>query len=78
MSKVRAKFTCNAVVPNEFGGGITAHFNAVYSDNGENASYSKSTPNGNLTIMIDDSTPAVTFFERGKNYYLDFSEAPSE
>ena len=74
MTKVRAKFTCNAVVPNEFGGGVTAHFNAVYSNTGENASFSKATPSGNLSMIIDKSTPAVKFFIPGTNYYLDFTE----
>jgi len=73
--KVRAKFQCNAVIPNSWGKGVTAHFCAVYGTEGENADYSKATPCGNLNMVIDESTPASTFFVQGKQYYLDIIEA---
>ena len=76
MNKVKAKFTCNAVIPNSWGNGsTTAHFHAVYGDNGENADYSQATPSGNISIVIDKDVPAATFFEQNKDYYLTFEAA---
>jgi hypothetical protein len=73
--QVKAKFRCNAVIPNSWGNGsTTAHFNAVYGTEGENADYSKATPCGNLSIVIDSEVPASKFFEQGKDYYLTFNE----
>jgi len=70
---VRAKFTCNSVIPNGYGNSTTAHFHAVYGTSIENADFAKATPCGNLSICIDNDVPAATFFEQGKNYYLDFT-----
>jgi hypothetical protein len=39
----------------------------------ENASFTKYTPSGTVEILVDN--PAVSF-TGGKNYYLDFTEAP--
>lgn len=76
MEKVRAKFVCNAVIPNSWNGNsTTAHLTAIYGTNGENADYSKATPCGNIAIVIDEETPAATFFEQGKCYYIDFIKA---
>jgi hypothetical protein len=74
MKTVRAKFTCSAVMPNAYGGGITAHFHSVYSADGENADFVKATPYANLNIMIYGDAPASKFFKQGKDYYLDFAE----
>ncbi|MDD4972478.1 MAG: hypothetical protein PHT07_23860 [Paludibacter sp.] len=77
MEKVKAKFRCNAVIPNSWNNGVstTAHLNAVYGTEGENADYSKATPSGNLSLVIDNEVPASKFFEQGKEYYLTFEEA---
>ena len=73
---VKAKFMCNAVVPNSWGNNsTTAHFNAVYGTEGENSDYSKATPCGNLSMVIDGDVPAANFFEQGKCYYLTFDVA---
>ena len=72
MSKVKAKFTCNSII--DVGYALTASFHAVYGTEGENADYSKATPNGQLNITIDKETKASEFFERGKDYYLTFEE----
>lgn len=71
MDKVKAKFTCSSVIPNS-GGSTTAHFYAVYGNEGENKDYSTATPSGNLSITIDADAPAKDFFQQGKNYYLTF------
>ena len=73
---VRAKFQCESVTA--YQGGKTAKLRAVYSDNGENANFTKYTPNGELSITITDEAPAASFFEPGKSYYLTFDEAPAE
>jgi hydroxyethylthiazole kinase-like sugar kinase family protein len=77
MKKVRAKFQCSSVVPVAFEGSkdVVVNFNAVYGEDNENKSFSKSTPCGNLTMQISESTPAKDFFKQGKEYYLDFTEA---
>lgn len=75
MTTVKAKFTCGSIV--DIGYALTATFYAVYGTEGENADYSKATPNGNLNITIDKETKASEFFERGKSYYLTFEEVPT-
>jgi len=72
---VRAKFMCNAVIPNSWGNTTTAHFNAVYGNEGDNADYSKATPCGNLSMVIDADVPAATYFQQGQCYYLTFDVA---
>lgn len=73
---IRAKFTCSWVQKNE--GSVTAHLHAVYSAEGENADFAKATPGGNLSINIDNDTPASGFFEQGKDYYLTFDSNPTD
>ena len=75
MQKVRAKFQCGSVIPNSWGNGTTVHLNAVYGKDGENADYSKATPCGNLSLVIDGDAPASRFFTQGAEYYLDISKA---
>jgi len=83
MSNVRAKVTCTQANKGE-AGGISVNFVAVtakeYDKEGnsqsENASFSRWTPSLNLSMYISPGTGAVDAFEVGKEYYLDFSEAP--
>jgi len=75
MEKVRAKFSVNYI--EEFPGQKTIHGNAVYSDKGENKDFAEATPCGKFELSIDKSRPAADFFEVGKEYYLDFKEAPA-
>lgn len=76
---IRAKFKCDSVIQASYSEDtITAYLSAVYQADGtknENASFTKYTPSAQLTITINKETPAHLFFERGKEYYLDFSEA---
>ena len=74
MQRVRAKFSVNYI--EEFPGQKTIHANAVYSGKGENKDYAEATPSGKLELTIDKTRPAADFFETGKEYYLDFQEAP--
>jgi len=48
---------------------------AVVSGSEENKSFSRWTPSANLEMIISDETPAATFFESGKEYYLQFEKA---
>lgn len=70
---VRAKFKCNSVT--DFGNQKQISFNAVYGTSGENASFTKYTPYGELKINIDSDAPAADFFKPQKEYYLNFEEA---
>jgi len=74
---VKAKFTCNAIVPSPYAPDKTStiFFNAVYGKEGENGDYANATPYGQLSMGIDSGTKAATFFEIGKNYYLTFEQA---
>jgi hypothetical protein len=40
----------------------------------EDKRFSKATPSGELTMLVDNP-PAQAFFEMGKTYYLDFTRA---
>lgn len=72
MEKVRAKFICNSIT--NYGYNIEAKLSAIHSDNGENADFTKATPNGSLSITIAKDVPAFKFFEVGESYYLDFAK----
>ena len=73
---VRAKFRLDEITNYSWGPGSKRFkFTAVYDDGiEENKRYSKATPSGTLEIQIDNP-PAAEFFELGKSYYLDFTEA---
>lgn len=74
MTKVRAKFQCHSVTDTDYNQ-VVAHLSAVYSEEGENKDFVEATPCGNLDMHIDKNAPASKFFEQGKTYYLDFTEA---
>jgi len=80
---VKAKFTCQNVIDTIFhfsGNGVSEQrkvsFCAVYGNNGENKTFSKATPSGNLDMVIDKDALAYDYFEPGKSYYLTIDEAP--
>lgn len=77
---VKAKFTCNRIEDSiwQNGGARKVYFNAVYSNVGENASFSKATPSGQLEMVIDKETAAYDAFVPGKQYYLTIEEAPAQ
>jgi len=74
---VRGKFKCTSIEEFE-NGWKTAKLNAVYSNTGENADFSKFTPNGNISITVTPETKAIDFYKPGKSYYIDFTEVPAE
>ena len=75
---VRAKFRCVIVqVPDWKGEGRQVSLTAVYgADGSENATWAAATPSGMLTMFITNPA-AYAAFEEGKEYFLDFSEAPT-
>lgn len=76
-SMVRAKFKLQemkivASNPDEVSAVMT--FNAVYGDGKENKEWSKYTPSGQLTMTVTNPG-AVSKFQVGCEYYLDFTKA---
>lgn len=76
MSTVKAKMQCNSIV--DLGYALTVSFNAVYGTAGENESFSKATPFGNLNLTVDKETLAAKEWKRGEFYYISIDKAPSE
>jgi len=73
---MRAKFKCDSVTEFSYGN-KEASLSAVHDDgNQENNQFAEATPSGRLTIQIDKNAVAKNFLEPGKEYYLDFTEAP--
>jgi hypothetical protein len=73
--RVRARFMCGGFAESVYSPGARVYvFHAVTDDDGgaENARYYKASPNGQLSITVDN--PEVSF-ERGQAYYLDFVRA---
>ncbi len=73
---VRAKFKCQSKVMHGEGDGQFAalSFSASYGEGRDNKDWSKWTPSGTLTMSITNPS-AFVWFEVGKEYYLDFTEA---
>jgi len=80
MSNVRCKFQCQGI-DHKFTGSPDHVFCEVKlvpvwtGENGENKSWSKATPQGQLTMGITNPE-AIAAFELGGYYYLDISPAP--
>ena len=74
---VRAKFKLNEKTERSYVNGTTLKFGAVYSQdpNHENKRFWDATPVANLEMTIKNEA-AAQYFELGKEYYLDFIEAP--
>jgi len=70
---VRAKVRITSI--EKFVGQATMKATPVTGGVGENSDYSKFTPSGAITLNISDETKAATFFEVGKEYYVDFTPA---
>jgi len=71
--EILAKFVCRESHPME-GEQHEVIFSAVMDGSDENKSFSRWTPVADLKMIISNETPAATFFEPGKEYYLRFSE----
>lgn len=79
MERVRAKFTVNNILKDNYGN-VVVKLWAVYKgdeSSPENESFSNSTPSGTCELTITNPS-ASEFFEKlaGKYVYLDFTEAP--
>jgi len=75
MSQVRAKFVCNQITDSPEYKQKLVSLTPVVSGSEENKSFAKYTPAGSVSLNISDETEAANFFEQGKEYYLDFTEA---
>ncbi len=74
--KIRAKIQISSAFPNEFGGGEQVYAHGVYggSTNAEDNSFSAATPS--LMLQMNVTNPDVIGkLEKGKKYYIDFTEA---
>lgn len=72
---VRAKVLCTDIIVAEVGGHSTLYFSAVYSGDpdSENKAFSDATPSLNVSMTIAPNKPAAQLFEKGQEYYLDFT-----
>lgn len=70
---VRAKIRVNST--EKFPGYSVLKASPVTGNAGDNADYSKYTPNGTIQLTISDETKAATYFEVGKEYYVTFERA---
>ena len=70
---IRAKFVCSqtTTVPS---GSEEVKLVAVYSTAGENAQWAKATPQGSISMLIDNPA-AIGKFTPGAEYYVDFTPA---
>ena len=71
---MRAKFYVESLEGNEEGTEFTVKMRAVTSGSDENMDFNKYTPSGSFEMYVDNPK-AKDFFEVGKEYYLDFTEA---
>jgi hypothetical protein len=78
MGTVRAKFTCTGVEPNGATNsedkGAAVYLTPVVGGSPENESFYKWTPGGNIMLSTINEAAAAQF-ERGKEYYVDFTPA---
>jgi len=74
---VRAKFVCDELTRYNGGGGKVI-LKAVYDpdENSENGKFFEYTPSGEIDLSIV-SESALNEFEAGKEYFIDFNEAPA-
>ena len=70
---MRAKFFVDSVT--HYGQGRSVKMRAVHDGSPENNQFASATPSGNLDMSIT-APAAMDFLKPGKQYYLDFSEAP--
>jgi hypothetical protein len=74
MRKMRAKFKCEETRQNQYNQETAKLYPVYQGENPENDSFSEATPQGSLEMVVTRAE-AKGYFEPGKEYYLDFSEA---
>lgn len=81
---VRAKMKCHSIETVDFGGSeknrqVKVRMGAVYGSdpNHENRAFADATPSGSVELTIQGDKPAAKMFTAGKEYYVDFIEAPA-
>lgn len=74
----RAKFECEEVEElNDMDGNVSqqnVRFHPVYSEAGENRDFWEATPSGAIQMTINNKQ-AFGEFKKGRQYYVDFTEA---
>lgn len=79
---LRAKFRVDSMIEHKphhqvpTSGWTEVSLAAQYSNSKEDNQFSAATPTGSLKMTVTTET-GKSFFEVGKNYYLDFTEASS-
>ena len=76
MTKVKAKFSCISIKANT--NSIEVRLSAVTGTEDDNKDFTSATPSGELIIGILPDAPAANFFIPGKDYYLEFEQAPDQ
>lgn len=71
---VRAKFRCHFIQKADDNSYRTIHMSPVTADTEENKTWSKYTPDGQLTMHVSNPA-AFDQFEQGKEYYIDIQLA---
>ncbi|HHA1955694.1 hypothetical protein [Enterobacter ludwigii] len=71
---VRAKFRCHFIQKADDNSHRTIHMSPVTADTEENKTWSKYTPDGQLTMHVSNPA-AFDQFEQGKEYYIDIQLA---
>lgn len=69
---VRAKCVCNAITVHE-DGGRSVYMHPVHSGSDENKAFNDATPGGEIRLHIAKDKPAAEQFERGREYFVDFT-----
>ena len=72
---IRAKFECQKVVKESYG--EVVDLQAVYSEDGDNKSWSEATPAGSLNMVISNEA-AQGLFEEGKRILPRFHSSIKE
>jgi hypothetical protein len=74
--KARVKFICSTVGTVREDSGVShIHFYPVYHGCEENERFFAATPGGAIELAVV-RREAASFFQPGKSYYVDFTEAP--
>lgn len=77
MASTRCKFRCHSVMPGFEEGAKVVSLSAVYAPDdpeSENGQFWKATPNGQISLYINNPAGAG-IFEQGKDYYVDLTPA---
>jgi|LGOV01.1.fsa_nt_gb hypothetical protein len=79
MEKVRAKFECLSVWPQEDGEMVHVTLMPVMDGSKENEMFGQATASGSISMgIVPEVTAAAGLFVAGKQYYVDFTPVEVE